>query len=647
MKIKDFKNTRARFLFPAFAIGLLILPYLATGQTRNGLSPAELKKLSLEELFSLEVTSVSKRPEKLIKAPSAIQVITGDDIHRSAATNVPDALRLTPNLQVAQLNSYAWIISARGFNALFANKLLVMIDGRAVYTPLFAGVFWDAQNVLMEDIEQIEVISGPGATLWGANAVNGVINIKSKSAESTQGLYVSGTAGTFLKNSLAARYGGKLGDNIHYRVYAQHFNRNHTSIPDSIDVADEWGMTQGGFRLDWEPSERDLVTIQGGLYGGAEKNDTVNTTLDGQNVIARWQHTFSQESGMILKAYFDRTWRRDIPSTISNELQTYDIDFQHNFTLGQSHNMLWGLGYRLMRDKTLNSTIFAGFIPQERNLQLFSGFVQDEITLTDDLTFTLGTKVLHNDYTGFEWQPSGRLAWRPGAWQTVWAAVSRAVRTPSRIDADYYIPAYDVPPDQPSVAGGPNFESEKVIAYEAGYRAQPFSALSLSLAIFYNKYNDLYSVEALPGTLTYQIQNGSEGRTWGLELSGTYQLAAWWRLRGGYTYFRKDIGPKPGHIFDTSIFGNDAHNIALFQSIADLPENFELDVTLRFVDELPQPYVPAYFTFDARLAWEYKDLELAVVGQNLFERWHSEWQGERGPEIPRSVYGKIVWRYQK
>jgi iron complex outermembrane recepter protein len=610
--------------------------------------PGALKKLSVEELMDLEVTLVSKRPEKLSEAASAIQVITGEEIKRSGAMNLADALRLASNLEVQQINSYAWVVSTRGFDALFANKLLVMIDGRSVYTPLDAGVFWDAQNVLLEDIDRIEVVSGPGGTLWGANAVNGVINIITKKAKDTQGLYVSGAGGSFLQDFGAARYGGTVGTNLSYRIYAQRFDRNSTLRPSGGDGMNAWNMAQGGFRIDYDSSEANTLTLQGDSYSGTEYNTSPgNSTLDGQDVLGRWTHTFSEASDARLQFYFDRTWRRDVPSTVSDELHTYDFDFQHRFPLSKRQSVVWGTGYRLMRDHAQTSTPFVGFLPPHRNMQLFSTFVQDEITLVPDrLKFTIGTKLEHNDFSGFELQPSGRLAWTPNKRQTIWGAISRAVRSPSRIDSDYYIPK--TPPF--AIAGGPNFDSEKLVAYELGYRVQPIRKLSLSIATFYNAYDELYSVEQAnrPAPFPYTIQNGAAGQSWGTELSGTYQPTGWWHLRGGYTYFHKDLWSRPGHNVTVAVLaslGNDPSHQFSLQSIMDLPAHFQFDVTAGYVDTLPDPRIPRYFTSSARLAWQFKNLEFSVVGQNLWDNRHPEFYTAQ--EIPRSIYGKVTLRFSE
>jgi iron complex outermembrane receptor protein len=627
-------------------VGLGLPGYPAFAQSQEPLpSAGTLKDLTLEELMDIEVTLVSRRPQRLSETASAIQVITGEDIKRSGAMNLADALRLASNLEVQQINSYAWVVSARGFDALFANKLLVMIDGRTVYTPLFAGVFWDAQNVLLEDIDRIEIVSGPGGTLWGANAVNGVINIITKTTRDTQGFYASVAGGSFLQDFGAARYGGRIGTNLTYRIYGQRFDRNSTLLPNGSDGMNAWNMTQGGFRIDYDSSEANALTLQGDSYSGAEYNAPVaNSTLDGQYVLGRWTHAFSEASEMRLQLYFDRTWRRDIPSRVSDELHTYDFDFQHRF-FHQRHSIVWGLGYRLLRDEAQTSTPFVGFLPPRRNMQLFSTYVQDEITLVRDrLRFTVGTKLEHNDFSGFELQPSGRLAWTPGRKQTIWGAVSRAVRSPSRIDSDYHIPK--TPPF--AIAGGPGFDSEKLLAYELGYRVQPRRKLSLSLATFYNRYDELYSVEPARSLtpLPYTIQNGAEGQSSGAELSGTYQLVDGWRLRGGYTYFHKNLRSKPGHNVTDAVLaslGNDPSHQFSLQSIVDLPAKFQFDVTANYVDTLPNPRVPRYLTSDARLAWRFRNLEFSVVGQNLLDKRHSEYSTAQ--EIPRSIYGRVSWRH--
>ena len=628
-------------LFIILAI-ILAIASSACAATNEVTTPAELKRLSLEDLMNQDVTVVSRRAEKLSESPSAVQVITGEDIHRSGATSLPEALRLAPNLEVAQVNSHDWAISARGFNNTLANKLLVMIDGRTVYTPLDAGVFWDVQNVLLEDVDRIEVVSGPGGTLWGANAVNGVINVVTKSAKETQGLLVEGGGGSLLQDFGAIRYGGGNGTNLFYRVYAQRFDRNDTVFPNGSDATDFWDMSQGGFRMDCYPSDVNTVTVQGDAYSGTEGTRT--TFADGQNVLGRWSHTISDTSDLSVQAYFDRTWR-DTQGSFAEDLKTYDLDVQHRFALGARQSVTWGGGYRLMEDQVQNSAILA-FIPANRSMQLFSAFAQDQITLVPDrLQLTMGTKLEHNDFSGFEVQPSVRLAWTPDDWQTFWGAISRAVRSPSRIDSDF---RFTTPASQ--IVGGRDFDSETLVAYEAGYRVRPVERMSLSVASYYNAYSKLRSLDTsltnvvtLPTTTT--IGNGFRGQTWGVELSGTWQATERWRLRGGYTYLNKLLWSHRPNVLPSVREGNDPENQVLLQSILDLPAHFQFDVTGRYVDTLQSPHVPSYVSCDVRLAWWYKgSLEISVVGQNLVDHQHPEFGAvSTRQEIPRSVFGKVAW----
>lgn len=620
----------------------LIISNGAFGESADTLPPPNvLVKTPLEELMNMDVISVSKRPEKLSETASAIQVITGEDIHRSGASSLPEALRLAPNLQVARMDSRNWAISSRGFNNTVANKLLVMIDGRAVYTPLYAGVFWDAQSVLLEDIDRIEVVSGPGGTLWGANAVNGVINIVTKSAKDTQGGLVSAGGGTLLRDFGAVRYGDSIGSNLFFRVYGQHFDRNSTEFPNGNGGMNAWEMSQGGFRMDWEPSAMNTLTLQGDLYRGSSEQVTPGrVAIDGQNILGRWTHILSPESDLQVQAYFDRTWRR-IPNSFTEDLKTYDLDFQHRFPLGERQSIVWGSGFRLMADEVRNGATLA-FLPSHRDMEIFSGFIQDEITLIEDrLKFTIGTKLEHNDFSGFEVQPSARLAWTPDERQTIWAAVSRAVRSPSRIDSDLFAPA-----TPPFVLAGGDFDSEKLLAYELGYRVRPVENLTLSLATFYNVYDSLRSLNGTPPA-TLVIANDFEGETWGVELSGNWRATSWWRLRGGYTYLHKSLWPTSASANPSVREGNDPEHQFLLQSILDLPAHFQFDVTARFVDTLPNPNVPSYFALDARLAWRFgENLEISVVGQNLWDNRHPEFGAPATrQEIPRGVYGKVTWRF--
>ncbi len=642
--------------FPQKAITCLLLCLIAGAFHSIALAQVDsarytaagIKKLSIDELMNIEVTSVSRHAEKLSEVASAIQVITNEDIRRSGAKSLPEALRLAPNLQVAQYNSYAWIISARGFNNVFSNKLLVMIDGRTVYSPLFAGVYWDVQSVMLEDVDRIEVISGPGGTMWGSNAVNGVINIITKKAKDTKGLYLSAGAGTYLHDNVTARYGGSIGKSINYRIYGMRNEIDPTLKPNLQPNNDNWNLNQGGFRMDYDGDGADKLSLQGNFEWGTEHTNPRPSSFDNQNATAQWLHTFSATSGLQVQSYYDRTWRRDLPSLLNDELQTYDVDMQHYFQLGKKHHLVWGAGYRITYDNSQNTTSFVGFVPAIRNMPLYNVFLQDEIQLTPEaLKLTLGSKLLHNVYTGFEWQPSARLTYTSGQ-GTLWGAVSRAVRTPSRIDVDYHIPTYPVPDNVQHVGGGPNFVSEKLVAFELGYRIQPTTDISLSAATFYNIYQDLYSVEAQPGTKTYLIQNGMQGNSQGIELSGVYQAFSNWRLRGGYTFFHKNIRDKPGHDFDTTYEGTDPQHQVVIQSMFDIVHNLQLDITGRYVSGRPQsvvanvPAVSQYSNLDVRLAWQVKKVEFSITGQNLINANHVEFATFR---IPRNVYGQIAVRF--
>ncbi len=606
--------------------------------------PSTLKQLSLEQLMDIEVTSVSKRPEKLSETASAIQVITGEDIRRSGATSLPEALRLATNLQVAQVNASQWAISARGFTNVLSNKLLVLIDGRTVYTPLYAGVFWDVQNPPLDDIDRIEVISGPGGALWGANAVNGVINIITRSATETQGFSGSGGGGTEMQGFGHLRYGGRLGSNLHGRVYAEGFSRDNSEEITGKAARDAWHMVQGGFRLDGNSGTKNLLTVQGDIYDGRPDPDGGSPVLArGGNAIGRLTHTISETSNLQVQVYYDRTYR-DFRNDFTEKLATYDLDLQHGFRLGKRQQLTWGLGARLMDHRTTNLVGFA-FLPEHKLLHLYSGFLQDEIDLVENrLRLTLGSKVEHNDYTHWEIQPSARLTWTPRETQTFWAAVSRAVRTPARIDRDFFV---DLAPGTPFIVGD-DFQSEEVLAYELGWRVRPDARVSVSLATFYNVYDNIRSVEPTPvTTIPVTFENGVRGNSYGAELAATYQVSDRWRLRGGYSFFKKDLETKPGSndLNSATAESDDPEHQFLLQSTADLTSRLQWDFVFRAVGELPDPELPAYAGLDLRLGWKLtRRLELSVVGQNLLKAEHREFEADSPPrEVERGIYAKLTW----
>jgi iron complex outermembrane recepter protein len=634
----------ARLLTVGCVLALIGVPGVA--QQPDSAAQA-LKQLSIEQLMNLEVTSVSKRPERLAQTASAIQVITQEDIRRSGASSLAEALRLASNLQIAQVDSRQWAISARGFNSTSANKLLVLIDGRTVYTPLFSGVFWDVQELPLAVIDRIEVISGPGATLWGANAVNGVINVITKDAKDTPGLVLSGGGGTELPGFGTARYGGALGSGARYRIYGSRFARDPSALSNGQDATDEWHLGQGGFRMDWDASTISRVTVQGDLYDGRIAQPALaDIAVSGANATAKWSRTISETASLAAQLYYDRT-HRNIPGTFGEDLETYDVELQHQARLGARHDFVWGLGYRLINDHVANTPALA-FLPAHVARQWFTGFVQDEIALVPDrLHAALGTKIEHNDYTGFEIQPSGRVNCTLSPSATFWAAVSRAVRAPSRIDRELFFPG------QPPyfLAGGPGFQSEEELAYELGYRHQQ-GALALSVATFYSRYHGLRSVERQitpPADTSFIIGNGQDGESYGAELTAAYVLTSRWRVRAGYTELRVHIWPNPGST-DTSrgLTESQTPDRQLFvHSSLDLPAHLRLDAGLRAIGEIARRQVPAYTELNARVTWQpTPKLDLSIVGQNLLHRRHAEFGvPATRREIDRGVYGLVEWRF--
>jgi iron complex outermembrane receptor protein len=651
---------------------VLALMMLSAGAGRVWAEPADsttssLKNLSLDQLMDVEVTSVSRHPEKLVQSAAAIQVITREQIRRSGATSIPEALRLADNLEVAQKNSHDWAISARGFNTALANKLLVMIDGRTVYTPLFSGVFWDVQDYPLEDVERIEVISGPGGTLWGANAVNGVINIITSKPSDTQGLYTEAGGGNELEEFGTARYGGTLDETTQWRVYGKYFDRGHDFIANGDPATDAWHQGQGGFRLDSELSARDTLSVHGDAYDGREDNEASDTArTGGANVMGQWSHQFDSGSQMSLQSYYDRTHLADpIPEVmlgttpiapagfLTDDLTTFDVDFQYQLQLAYNQHLVWGLGYRFTHDVVQNAPGL-GFFPTTLNQDLFSAFLQDEIALRADLALTLGSKIEHNDYTGFEYEPNIRLQWSFAQSQSLWSAISRAVRTPSRIDEDMKEAS---PPLLVFLQGSSDFESEEVIAYEIGYRAQTSARTSASLSVYANDYDDVRSTGYTPATLIpFFFQNNLEGHTYGAELSGSYEVVDNWSLHLGYDLLKEHLHVKPGQ-FDLNNALNetsDPQQQVALRSSATFISNIEFDTALRWVDSLhtnngsTPGTVPSYFGLDGRLAWHSsKGIELSLAGQNLLHAQHVEY-GFPSPtreSIERSVYAKIAWRY--
>jgi iron complex outermembrane recepter protein len=598
----------------------------------------DLRELSIEDLTQVEITSVSKKAEPIGEAPSSVYVITQRDLQSSGALNLAEALRLAPNLQVARLDQLSHVITARGFNSFAtANKMLVLIDGRSVYSPLLAGVFWEAQNVMLEDLDRIEVISGPGGTLWGANAVNGVINVISRDAHDTQGGLVHGAAGD-REQYLSARYGGALGPSGAFRVYAMGFRRDDTVDAPGSD--DRFNGFQAGFRTDLGGA-RDAVTVQGDAYSHTSHADSGafddQADLTGGNILARWTRRLSPTSALQLQAYYDRARRSS--DTVLSTVDTLDVQVQHSWLAGR-HELVSGAGYRATHD---DFTATGGFAtdPQARWINLSHVFVQDEIALGRDLRLIAGLKLEHSSYSGAELLPNLRLAWTPSEHALLWAAVSRAVRTPSRFERDLVVPL--------TLVNG-TFENEKLIAYEAGYRGSPLPRTSLSISVFYNNYTDLRTTEPdASAFLPLHIGNGMTGRTYGVEAWGSVDVMAWWRLSAGVSAMHKEFDLRAGSR-DTSNMaaaGNDPSYQLMVRSQMEITDRLSLDLRARAVDDLPNPAVPAYIEADANIAYRLTDqVEVSLSGRNLLDNAHPE-TGEpaaRG-EAARSIFAGLRWTF--
>lgn len=607
-----------------------------------------LAELSLEQLAELPVISVSKTAKPVADAPASVFVITQKDILRSGVTSLPEALRLAPNLQVARHTASGYAITARGFNNPFANKLLVMIDGRTIYSPLYSGVFWDTQHVVLEDLERIEVVSGPGGTLWGANAVNGVVNIVSRSAADTQGAMFSLGAGE-QQHNLTARYGGQLTNNGHYRVYALHSHHNDTPGSKDNILDSGWEHTKTGFRADWG-SGHDTFTVQGDAYEGRiQQPDLDNIGISGFNLLARRSLELSTNSRLSFQGYFDHSERQQ-PGLIAQRLDTLDVELQHELQINQRHTLMWGGGYRYLKDHVDKNELVA-IIPASRNMEWWNVFLQDEIVLTDRTRLTLGSKLESNPFTGHESLPSAQLAWSPNDHHLVWLSWSRAVRSPARIDRDLFSPGNPYVVNgtpQYLINGGADFVSEVAKVFELGFRSQPSPALSWSITGFYSTYDKLRTLGINYNGPGFAFQNNAEADVHGIEVWGSIQAASNWRWHGGLVWQDIDVSLKPGSIDisgDSILGSRDPRYYGLVRSSYDISAQIKLDATLRHVDELEDSQIPAYTTLDINLSWAISPrLQLSLIGHNLLESQHPEFgsRHNRG-EFERTFYGKLVW----
>lgn len=677
--------TRAK---KALALTTTAFMFGAVGNGMAGTATAgnEYLDLDITQLMNVIVTSVAKRDQRLADAPAAVFVITQEDIRRSGVTNLADALAMAPGIHVAQISASKWSVSSRGFAGFTSNKLLVLIDGRSVYSPAYSGVFWDAQNTMLEDIERIEVVRGPGATLWGANAVNGVINIITKKAQDTQGGLVRTSLGDEGTMSAAGRYGGRISEHTFARFYVTYddfaANRLHGT---GAGGNDSWQPKQTGFRMDGRPGGSSEWTLQGDLYENEgdqwiapywTSNSPFYSTLDDQwdakggNILGRWRQELSGDRAITFKAYYDYNKRND--AVFNLEFSTIDLDLQYETKLGRRQNLTMGAGYRSIQGD-FNET-FQVFLP-DRNDDLYSAFLQDEINLVADrLWLTLGTKYEHNDYTGSEWQPSARLLWKPGADHSLWGSIARAVRTPSIVEQYGRIlmgryPVYQgnslVGAGDINFVGNSDFDSEIVKAYELGYRWQANDRLSFDLAFFYNDYEGIYVTVASPpdsgGNIDSDFVNGRSGNGQGFELAADWQARSWLSFALAYSYQELDltsdagIGVDAGHGWVSK--SAPQNQVSLRTSIA-LAEDWRLNLWLRYVDEVSCQdsanlgdvmELDDYVVFNANLIWTpAENLEFMLAGQNLTDsgqlRYLSEFQTP-ATEIERRVYGKFTWRF--
>ncbi|MFI4884741.1 MAG: TonB-dependent receptor plug domain-containing protein [Steroidobacterales bacterium] len=633
----------------------------------------ELKRLDIEQLANVVVTTASRSPQPLARAAAAAAVITGPQITSSGAMNIPEAIRYVPGIHVAQQTAAQWAVSSRGFASISSPALLVLSDGRSVYTPLFSGVFWDVQDYIMRDVDRVEVVRGPGATLWGSNAVNGVIDIFTKSAEETQGAWLEAGSGSEERALVAAQYGGETGNEAYYRVFAKYQSHAPEDYP-AGGSSDGWDLGHVGFRTDWNAGSADAFTIQGDAYDGRIGEVSPAVTIIGRpgpqpplvagvgggNVLAHWRHTMSNDSDFMVRVYYDYTHRND-PS-FSDDLGTLDLDFLEHLPLGRAQTITWGFTGRTMQDIDHGKGVFALNPPASRD-NLGSGFVQDEISLPHSVRLTVGTKLEHNDFSGFEVQPSVRAAWDVSNSQTLWGAVSRAVRVPTRLERDVDIDATD-PAGNPVIVllGNRDFHAEQVLAFELGYRWRPLSALSLDLAAYRNRYTGLASLEL--GTPFLDVATGQtiiplrnenliHGHSTGLEGLVMYSPVEWWRLAFDYSYIEMRL-TSPGEDLNRNRFlaGSTPRNQAGIQSYFDLPHNVEVYGGLRIlsaVETLPEVVNgtgdPGYQELDLNAIWRATPhLTLSLQGRSLLHGSHVEFGGPGARSaIARSVFGRIIW----
>lgn len=635
----------------------------------------EIKKMSLEELMDLPIVTSSKKNKKQFNESASVYIITQEDISRSGVTSLPDALRLAPGVHVARISANQWAISIHGFNERFSNKLLVLIDGRSVYSPLFSGVYWDAQDVLLENVQRIEIVRGSAAALWGSNAVNGVINIITYSAKDTQGIEATAGYGTEEKGFGSLRFGGALGENTHYRIHGKHYNRDDGGTFDQQPANDHSSMTSGGIRVDTNFTDNQSLSITGNAYDGkmGQAGDVPdlfspaftrfihdNVRLSGENILARWANQEDHKS-WALQVYFDHTSRED--SVLGNqEVNITDLDFQRHFGWS-NQEIAWGFQYRYVNNK-LNPGTIVRLNPKERDTHLYSGFISDEISLfSDQFKLNFASRFEHNDLTGFEIQPTARMTWLINESNTFWGAISRSVRVPSISEQDSIFEPKIRDNGIPAViniAGNKGFVSEKIISYELGYRAQFSRKIQLDIAAFYSAHDDLRTFEQnniyflqnpFRVIVPMDFGNKMKGESYGVDLSANWYVNSWWRINAGYSYAITDLHLKNASRDTISlvlpVFVNSPEQMMSLRSSWDVQKDWRVDLWMRYVDRLKSTYVAAYTNMDARIAWKAsRNIELSVIGQNLLDKQQLQFfrdtaTGLNNSEVQRSVYFKM------
>lgn len=645
---------------------LLILPAMAAAQA----SAQELRTLTLDELMKLDVTTVNRFAQTRWETPASVFVLTDVDIQRSGATTLPEVLRLVPGLHVAQVDGNKWAIGMRGFTDRLARAMLVLVDGRAVYDPLFAGTYWEVQDIPLDDIERIEVVRGPGGALWGANAVTGVVNIIRKPPSAAQGSAVTLLSGTADPVLASARYGGSRGKDFTYRISGEFAARSPQTNPLNLNY-DDAKRGQAGFRADWTTANG-LLTFQGDAYHSvigqrdtlttysppAAQNIVTEDPLSGGNVLARWTRTPADPRSAQVQTYYDYTSRSEL--VFQQQQHIWDVDYQQGTREGR-HEVLWGGGYRIVSGATQTEGTLH-FDPADRTDNLFTAFAQDGVTFVPDrLSLTAGVKIEHNDYSGFEWQPNARLTWMLTPTRTATLSVTRAVRTPSRVETDFETGSFiNATPTFLRLLPNPGFESEELIAYEAGYSSLVGSRVLATVSVFHNEHDNVLStvlgssfVETDAGgsrvIFPLQFANGLRGHSDGVETTADVRLLSWWRVTGNYSYFRLDLFKKPGGQDFSQEVRNEAgyphHQVQLTTSI-DLAKRLSIDYFFRYVSAVPTFAAPAYGTSNLRVNWRFgADLDLFVVGRNLHQATHAEFSdGANGQfGIERSVLVGVRW----